>query len=321
MNKNLTNTQKLIILVVIILGISALFSGFSIRNIFSSHGGSGKDQTFAIKGNFSDIEVDSDISDVRFYKTNDRNGKVVWSGPKTKKLIVSTNRGTLTIREKDKRPWFLRVGINIDPSEMKVYLPSKSYRDLEIRTDTGSVTVPSDFSFKNADIETDTGAVDFRAETAEELVIKTDTGSVSAEGISPEDLSVNSDTGSLTLNSIRVGNDLTAETDTGRITLRDITCDDLDLKSDTGAISLVNVIAADEMDIENDTGSVTLDRCDADAIEIRTDTGAIRGTLRSDKSFSAESGTGRVSVPSGTSGGPCVLRSGTGSIEISVPVR
>ncbi len=321
MNKTLTNTQKLIILVVIILAISALFSGMTLRNLFRGRSGNGKAQTIAVKGNFSDIEIKSDISDVRFYKSNERSGKVVWSGPKNLKLTVDTKHGTLKITEKHKWMWFLHLGISLKPSEMLVYLPESSYKDLNIRTDTGSVEVPSDFSFKDAEIETDTGAVNFQAKVSKKLDIHTDTGSISAARVSPAEFLAKSDTGSINLSSIKAGNDMKAETDTGRITLTDVRCEDLDVKSDTGAISLTDVIASDEMEIDSDTGSVSLDRCDAASIKIKTDTGAIRGSLLSDKVFTAKSGTGHVSVPDTTSGGPCELKSDTGSIEISVPVR
>ncbi len=321
MNKTLTNTQKLIILVVIILAISALFSGMTLRNLFHGHSGRGRAQTFEIKGNYSNIEIRSRISDVRVYRSNDRSGKVVWSGPKNLKLTIDTKHGTLKITEKRKWMWFLRFGISLTPSEMLVYLPEDSYKDLSIRTDTGSVEVPSDFSFKDAEIETDTGAVDFQAKVSKKLDIHTDTGSINASRVSPEEFLVKSDTGSITLSNIRVGNDLKTETDTGRITLTDVRCEDLDVESDTGAVSLIDVIASDEMEIDSDTGSVSLDRCDAASIRIKTDTGAIRGSLLSDKVFTAKSGTGHVSVPDTTSGGPCELRSDTGSIEISVPVK
>ncbi len=318
MKRTLTNTEKLIILVAVILILSGLFSGMSLSNLFRGHSGRGTSQTFQFKGGFSDIEIKSDISEVRFYHSNDRDGKVVWSGPKSKKLELSTRHGTLTIKEKNKWPWFLHMGINLGSSEMLVYLPENSYKELDIHTDTGCVEIPSGFSFMDVEIDTDTGAVDFRGKAEKKLDIHTDTGRINAERISPENLYVKSDTGAISLSGIKGANDLRAETDTGRITLTDVSCEDLDVNSDTGSISLTNVIVSDKMDIENDTGSVKLDRCDAGSINIKTDTGSITGTILSDKVFTAKSGTGHVSVPDTVRGGSCVLKSGTGSIDISV---
>ncbi len=321
MAKTLTNTQKLIILVIIILALSMLFSGVSLFGMKRDHNGRGTAQTITFKGGFSDIEIRGESSDVRFYKTNERTGKVVWSGPKSMKLTVDTRNGRLTIREKHKRFWFLRAGISFKPSEMLIYLPENSYRDLEIHTDTASAGIPAEFSFKNAIIRTDTGAVEFQAKVSKKLEIHTDTGSISASRVSPEEFTAESDTGGITLNNIRAGKDLRAETDTGRIRITDVRCEDINVNSDTGSITLTDVIAADEMDIENDTGSVRLDRCDAASISVETDTGTISGTLLSDKVFRAKSGTGHVSVPDTVTGGPCVLKSDTGSIEISVAVK
>ncbi len=321
MKRSLTNTQKIIILVIVILSVSGLFSGMKMFSLFGGRSGNGRAQTVAFKGGFSDIEIRSRISDVRFYRSGDRNGKVVWSGQKGMKLTVETKHGTLKITEKNKWPWFLRIGIGLKSSEMLVYLPDSSYKELDIRTDTARVSVPAEFSFADTEIGTDTGAVNYQADTADNLEIETDTGPINVSGISPDQLIVKSDTGSVTLNGIRTAKDLTAETDTGRITLTDVRCGDLDAESDTGSISLNDVIASGKMEISSDTGSVRLDRCDAASVDIRTDTGSIKGSLLSDKVFTAKSGTGRVSVPDTSSGGPCVLRSGTGSIEISVPLR
>ena len=316
------NTKKIIILVIGLLFLSAVLSSLcgisslGIRFFRTSTSGSAK--TWTLKENFSDITIKSKTCSIKFYKSSDRNGKVVWTGSKNTKLSVGTNWGTLLVEEKFKLPWFLRPISIFDSSEIQIWLPKESYDDLSVKSDTGSIVIPTGFSFNTAVVDTDTGSVEFRAGVSEDLKIDSDTGRITVNGIRPANMKLNSDTGELNVTNIRAKKDIRLETDTGRITVTDLSCQKLDVKSDTGSLVLTNVIAADKMDLDSDTGSIKLDRCDAGSIEIETDTGSIQGTLLGEKIFSAKSGTGKVSVPESTHGGPCTIKSGTGSISIEI---
>ena len=316
------NTKKIIILVIGLLFISAVLSSLcgigslGIRFFRTSTSGSAK--TWTLKENFSDISIKSKTGSIKFYRSSDRNAKVVWSGSKNTKLSVGTKWGTLTIEEKYKLPWFLRPVSIFDASEIQVWLPKESYDDLAVSSDTGSILIPSGFSFDKAKVDTDTGTVEFRAGIREDLKIKSDTGRITVNGIRPNNMHLNSDTGELSVANIKASHDIHLKTDTGRITASDVSCQKFEAESDTGSLFLTNVIAAEKMDLESDTGSIKLDRCDGGTIEIETDTGAINGTLLSDKVFSAKSGTGKVTVPETTYGGPCTIKSDTGSIIIEI---
>ena len=316
------NTKKIIILVIGLLLFSAILSSLcgigSLGIRFFRSGSSGSAKTWTIKDNFSDINIRSKTGSIKVYRSTDRNAKVVWSGSKNTKLSVGNEWGTLKIEEKFKLPWFLRPVSIFDSSEIQIWLPKESYDDLSVNSDTGSVVIPSGFSFTKAVVDTDTGSVDFRAGVREDLKIKSDTGRITVSGVRPNNMNLNSDTGELNVTNIRASKDIRLETDTGRITVMDLSCQKLDVKSDTGSLSLTNAVAADKMDLESDTGSVRFDRCDAGSIEIETDTGSIQGTLLGEKIFSAKSGTGKVSVPESTSGGPCTIKSDTGSISIEI---
>ena len=316
------NTKKIIILVIGLLLFSAILSSLcgigSLGIRLFHHGTSGTAKTWTLKENFSNIQIKSKTGSVRFYVSSDRSAKVVWSGSKNTKLTVETNWGTLSVVEKYKLPWFLRPTALFDSSEIQVWLPKESYKELYARSDTGSIMIPSGFSFDKADINTDTGSIDFRSGVRDDLKINSDTGRITVSGIKPGNMRLNSDTGEISATNVKASKDIRLETDTGRITVIDLSCQKLDVKSDTGSLSLTNAIAADKMDLESDTGSIRLDRCDGGSIEIETDTGAIQGTLLSEKIFTAKSGTGKVNVPESTYGGPCSIKSDTGSITIEI---
>lgn len=317
-----SNTKKIIILVIGLLLFSALLSSIcgisSLGFNFFRRASSGSAKTWTLKENFSNIDIKSKTGDIRFYESSERSAKVVWSGSKNTKLIVKTQWGTLSVQEKYKLPWFLRPVSVFDSSEIQVWLPKETYKELSAKSDTGSIVIPAGFTFDKAVIDTDTGPIDFRAGVRDDLKIDSDTGRITVNGIRPTNMRLDSDTGEISAANIKASKDIRLETDTGRITVTDVSCQKLDVKSDTGSLLLTNALAAEKLDLESDTGSIRLDRCDGGSVEIETDTGAIQGTLLSEKIFTAKSGTGKVNVPESTNGGPCNIKSDTGSITIEI---
>jgi DUF4097 and DUF4098 domain-containing protein YvlB len=105
---------------------------------------------------------------------------------------------------------------------------------------------------------------------------------------------------------------------TGDFELTNVTCNSFKADTDTGDISLKNVIAKGNITIETDTGDIEFDRCDALSIKTETDTGDVKGTLLSEKKFTAYSSTGDVRVPNTSGGGKCEITCDTGDINIKI---
>lgn len=274
-----SNTKKIIILILILIGLSALMSAFTAGFSLLRFGTFRTGVSRTLPADFSDIDIESRTADVHISETSGDSVKVEWNSTGPKTLSVKVRKDALVIKEKYRLPWFLRIGMRSGKTDIRIQLPKKNYGKLEIESDTGSITIPAGFSFTSAEIESDTG-------------------SISA--------------------GMKVSGDLNVETDTGRISLNDVSSGSLEVKSDTGAISLSRVTVSGVLGIHSDTGAVTLERCDADSLDIRTDTGSVKGTLLSDKVFSAKSDTGSVSVPDTVKGGPCTIRTDTGSIDIRI---
>ena len=108
---------------------------------------------------------------------------------------------------------------------------------------------------------------------------------------------------------------------TGKLELADITCKNFTTTGSTGKVSLKNLIATEKMELRRSTGDVALDGCDGAEIIVKTGTGDITGTLLSQKTFTAQTDTGRISVPQSTTGGPCTLTTSTGNIEIECKMQ
>lgn len=251
-----------------------------------------------INEGYRDILIETKEAAVELVPWNEPKTLVVCEEAKNTKHSVTLEDGALVIKVVDTRKWYDYISLfNFNSPKITVYLPEGGYGDLNIRSRTGDVVIPSDFGFDGIDISLSTGDVTCFAKSGG-VKIKTSTGHVSLTDTELGDVMIN--------------------VDTGRVVLENVTCNRLESDGDTGNITLKNVIASGRFDIELSTGNVKFDRCDAAEISVETDTGSITGTLLSDKIFFAETDTGRVSVPKTVSGGRCELDTDTGNIKIEV---
>jgi len=90
----------------------------------------------------------------------------------------------------------------------------------------------------------------------------------------------------------------------------------------TGDISTVHVIAGEKFRIQRSTGGVRSGSCDAAQIHMETDTGSdtgsVKGSLRSEKVFMAQSDTGSIEVPKTTGGGKRGNITDTGNVRMEI---
>ena len=295
--------------------------------------------THKLNEEFSDISIQTIESSIEFQPSIDGTCKVECMESEHLTYSVSVQDGTLKITTQDTRQWYHHIGIfNTQRQNMVVYLPKTAYDALLIKSNTGTVTVSSEFSFANVQIGMNTGAVKWEAGVAHSMSVETDTGFVRIKNVSMDGaLSVKTDTGRAEISgteakSIKVetntgkaivtdataNSTLSVTTDTGNAELTGCRAVDIFVETDTGKAKLTDVVAFGKMDIETDTGDVNLDGCDAAQVEIETDTGDVKGTFLTPKIIYTETNTGRVDVPRSTSGGICEITTDTGNIIISI---
>lgn len=271
---------------------------------------------YTVTDPFSDILVEADVHDLvllpadgalRIVADEREDGSVRFS--------VSVAEGRLSVKLQDTRRWYQKIGIfGYRSPAVKIYLPAGVYGALQIVTDTGDASVAKELSFASASIETDTGDVRFAAGVAGKLDIEVDTGDALIENLTAGALSIESNTGDVEVRDVTVLAKLEIEVDTGDIELSRVTADTASLTSDTGDMDIEGLLLTGHLAIESDTGEVDIFRSDAASIFIETDTGDVSGRFLTDKSFIADSRTGRVRVPR-TTGGRCEIRSSTGDID------
>ena len=288
-----------------------------------------------ISGEFKNIEIVTDTSDVTIAPSSDDECKVVCTDSKKITHTAKVNDGALKISVNDSRHWFEK---NFTPKlSVVLYLPEGEYEKLLVESDTGDLETEGKFKFDAVSTSNDTGDIKIDGITCTSLKIKLNTGEVSLKGVNAVGaIEVTTDTGNLEIKSTTAerialttdtgsvdvegskATELAIGTDTGRINLSRVFCTVLAAKSSTGKQTLTDVIAEGKFDLITSTGDIVFDKCDATSVFVKTSTGDVRGSFLTDKVIFADTGTGKVDVPKLTSGSRCEITTSTGDIKITI---
>jgi len=250
------------------------------------------------------VAAEGDVSEVTCYESKNLLHK------------VGVKDGTLVIEVADTRKWYEYIGINFGIPKITVSLPAGEYGALTVRSDTGDVEIPKDFSFVSVDVEASTGDVTFGASTSDALRIKLSTGDIRMEQVAAGAIDLKVTTGSVTVDGGICKDEMNLLVSTGDARLSDVSCGSFFSKGSTGDLFLKDLIATESLSAERSTGKIKLEKCDAAALSLKTSTGAVSGTLLSEKIFITHTDTGRVDVPSSSGGGRCEITTDTGDIRI-----
>lgn len=271
-----------------------------------------------IEEDFRNITIVTNTADITIALSEDGNCSV--SCHEIEKAIhrVDVKDGALVIELVDTRKWYEHLGIGFDSPNITVYLPQGVYGKLSIKTSTGDVTVPKDFSFESIDISASTGDMTVFSSVSETAKIKTTTGKIHVENISAGSLELSVSTGKVAVSDVICTGDISLKVSTGKTKITNVLCHNLMSNGNTGDITLENVMVLEVLHIERSTGDIELESCDSATIFLQTDTGDIEGTLRSEKVFFVQTDTGDVDVPKTATGGKCEIHTDTGDIKIKI---
>ncbi len=273
--------------------------------------------TYEIDSDFTNICINVDTADITFVPSEDGKCKIACHEDPDDKHLVFVDNNVLNIASPD-GPNFSFNWLNFDKQQITIYLPKIEYSSLSIDTDTGSVTVPRDFSFARIDIYIDTGDAKVFASADEHINIETDTSNILLENLSTNSVALETDTGRITVIGLICSGDFNLDVSTGKANVKNTNCLSFFSEGDTGDIHLESLIADEKIYIKRDTGDVTFSEIDAAEINIDTDTGDIEGSLLSGKIFTADTDTGNIRIPVDSAGGTCKLTTNTGDIKVTV---
>lgn len=276
-------------------------------------------RTYGIDQQVTAIVVESGEESVRLLPAGDGECRAVCTENENGSLTydVSVSDGVLSVRARDQRRWYERIGIFVVSGGVELYLPQGDYESLTIRTSSGSVHVPEDFSFDQVQLESSSGSVNFSAGVEGALAVKTSSGGISVADTAPRELTLRTHSGGIYLERVEAEASLNAASSSGRVSLTNVTCGSLNAQTSSGGIRLTDVIALEMLRAQSSSGSVRLTRCDGAALNIRTSSGSVSGTLLSDKVFLTDTSSGSINVPRTVSGGVCEVTTSSGSIKLA----
>ena len=273
---------------------------------------------YELEGAFGNISMDTDTADLFFLPAEGETCRVVCYEKKDDPHKVEVVEDTLQISAEKEDRFRFHWGISFKSPKITVYLPKKEYDTIFIKGSTGDIELPEDFDFESIDIALSTGDVRLGASASARIKIGTSTGKITMENASAGSLDLSVTTGRVSVSSVTCEGEMRVDLSTGDTSLSDSTCRSLTSTGSTGNISLKNVVARETIEITRSTGNVRFEDSDAAEITVKTDTGSIKGSLLSEKIFSAHSDTGKVVVPDTISGGRCTLTTDTGDIRITL---
>lgn len=282
---------------IVLCGVGLATAGFDLKKLgYAEY----HTTTYAADGEIDWIFIEESEADIEILLSEDDKARVVCDELDKISHVVTVEDGLLKISLEDERDLTDRIMVFSKSLYVKVYLPKKDYDDLKIVSATGNVTIAEKFSFKNASVSLSTGDVRFKNLSANKIDVSVTTGKISFENVVCA--------GAV---DIKCG--------TGRSSYTNVSAYSFALNGGTGNVKLKEINIKDALVARLGTGDVDLDSIDAGSIKIVTTTGDVKGTIRSGKTFTAKTSTGKVSVPaSDNDGGVCEITTTTGDIKIEI---
>ena len=227
-----------------------------------------------------EIDVEGHTADVELLASADSGCKVVCFENDREKYAVSSENGRLVVRPVDggKFRWSL-FSLPFKTPKISVYLPAGTYDLMKAQLDTGDITADKALSFETVDVSLDTGDLTFSGVQARRITVHSDTGDIRLGYVTPETVA---------------------------------------LSVETGKIDVFNVVCSGDLCCESSTGDIRLTDVDAANLYLSASTGDITGTVLTEKTFSANTTTGKVSVPNTAAVGLCKAQTSTGDIRLSI---
>lgn len=295
-NKILLNAAIIFTAAGVLLGLADMASGK--KELWGVGNMAFETKSYEINEHFSDIEVEDVECGIKIQRSPDNRCRVICPVRADGSVYrtAEVNNGVLRIERHDKGKLF--SFFSLPPADIEVYLPEGEYGKLTAYSTSGRIAVDEGLNFESARLESVSGSIEMYSDVKDELRAESTSGRVTVENASPERLTAKNKSGSVSLSRIR--------------------SEDIDASTVSGRIELCNVIASSHLNAESVSGSVELDRCDADRIRIESTSGSVKGTLLSDKIFTARSASGSVDVPRSASGGECEISTTSGSIKIEI---
>ena len=257
--------------ILVVLGLS--FTGTAEQSALTQ-------QDILISEVFENLVIDTEDCDVEF--------AMLSGGADTRITIfeqagvahsVSVGDGTLTIKMMDERKWTDHISVypvygQWESMKMIVYLPEAEYASLQVRTDTGDISVAELPVFREMMLRTTTGDITCTGVSGDVLDCMVTTGHITLQSGTPNQVKLHAGTGDLNVTTTAC-DEIHLKTDTGNVNAKTVKALTFTSTVNTGDIKLEGIQAQTYLQAFADTGDITIRNSDAPEVNIETDTGDV----------------------------------------------
>ena len=265
------------------------------------------------------VSVEGKNANVSLLPSEDNVCRVEFDRSKNITYEVYIEKGCLTVKRVDYRPWYQRIGIFLEKEQpVAVYLPKGSYSSLSVTTDEGNILL-------------DKGVL------CEIAILKSISGDIAVHGITTWKVSAEAVSGNILLAS-DTGRNVALTTASGRIQMTDIDVLDVKVKSTDGTVEMENVngmtlsvltvsgeaaldsvAMSESAEIETQSGNIAFRDLNVAGLSLRTGSGNVAGTLLFNMNYLIDAASGEVSVPgSNPLAGTCEIVTAGGDVTLGV---
>jgi DUF4097 and DUF4098 domain-containing protein YvlB len=253
-----------------------------------------------ITENFENIDIELGDQNLEIKKSDNNKSYLICGENDNVKFNVSVSGKTLKIEEKfDSRVMNLEGLFSINDFTSQLYLPEDEYQNLKVHIGSGDIKMEDAFTFRDVNVAMGSGDGYIFKVKADEINAKLGSGQFWLAESRCKSANITVGSGDISVENFECSRDFFA-------------------KSSSGKLFLTDVIASASMEASTGSGDIFLKRCDSLGMNFRTGSGDITGSVKTAKSFDAKAGSGDVNVPGDGNGGNCVIRTGSGDIDIVV---
>jgi DUF4097 and DUF4098 domain-containing protein YvlB len=259
---------KSLLIIIVVAGLALIAIGFatgaSFTNIFDGISSSDDytlEDTVTYTDALSSIVLDLETRNIEITSTTDDFISIDYYSKEDDTWSFDFDHGELTIIQDEPNGifnWFSWT------------LPTSNYLDVII-------SIPEAYNF-DVDIKTNTGDISLENfDTLGDISLITDTGRVSVELIDAISIYLESDTGSLKVIDVNADEDISLDTDTGSAEIENTTCESLTVDLSTGSIDVSDIVA-NKIDLDTNTGSIDVEGINLTnrTLRLSTDTGSVK---------------------------------------------
>lgn len=238
------------------------------------------ENVYTINKDFSNIYVNDNDCDIRFFTSDSKNCKVVCDEGDDVYYSVSVENDTLNVIKYDNSKWYNHIFFSFSrPSKLDIYLPYKVYNNLNVENVSGGITTENYFHFNSVNIKNISGNIYFNSNVIENIDV----------------LSVS-----------------------GNIDICQLVCKNINITSTSGDIKLTSAEAQETLYMKSISGNIDINNSDANELHIKNTSGNVYGSLLSEKNFIIDTFSGDVDVPNSGSEENCEISTVSGNIRINI---